>query len=501
MTDIEESLTTLFGGTAVIFVGLVVGKLFALLGQVVIVRNLSPSVFGTLALGYTIATLVANLVVVGIPEGIARYLGTGRGDPDTVGLEVAGFAIVTSVACAAAGLVYVSRDFVSKLLDSPPLSELLPIFAAYVVVLAVAKTTISVLRGHEVTTRATLARDIVPKAGAFFVLCLWLWFGRPYDGALAYWLSIPFFMLVTAGIFAIRRVSFRVPSPETVHRLLSFSWPLAFEGALVLFMGHIDILMIGYFRTQTEVGYYKAVQPLALIVLFFLNALVFVYLPVATRHFENRELEHLRTLFKTGTKWVSLATCPLVVLLAVFSEGVLRVLYDPAYTAGAVALSILAVGTYLRVVVGPTGATIKAIDRTKVDLVASAVGLGVNVGANLLLIPRYGIVGAAIGTSLGYLAFNVVDLVVIYRSVSAVPFSASAVVPIGLTAVTAVGIRSLFAGGRSPVELAVIGVVLVVAEGAFLFGGTGLDEEDAVLVALVEEKFGVSVPLPGTDFE
>jgi len=74
--------------------------------------------------------------------------------------------------------------------------------------------------------------------------------------------------------------------------------------------------------------------------------------------------------------------------------------------------------------------TIEAIDRTREDLLASLSALITNAVLNLLLVPRYGIEGAAIATTLSFFVFNAIELSIIYKYTGISPFHWDLATPI-----------------------------------------------------------------------
>jgi O-antigen/teichoic acid export membrane protein len=346
------------------------------------------------------------------------------------------------------------------------------------------------LQAKELPKITVVIRDIFPYLGALSVFLSLSWIGVPAIGAVSYWLTVPLAVIAVTAVYGVQNDWFPStlarPDGGTTRDILSFSWPLAFESSFMLLLSNLDILMIGFFLSSQEVGWYRSVQPLRQSVIFVLTSVVFVYLPIATQYYERGDLAGLERLYRISTKWVVSATLPVVLVLALFSESIITTLFRQAYVPATPALSALAVGMFFRVAAGPTGTTLKAVNKPRVELVAAFIGLVSNILCNLVLIPTYGIFGAAVATGVGFTMFNLVELVVIYSRLDMFPYSLDTVKPILPTVVAMLLLRhQMGSAGHSLLELAFFGIFAVLIHVVSLFVTRSIDETDIETVKTV----------------
>jgi O-antigen/teichoic acid export membrane protein len=110
---------------------------------------------------------------------------------------------------------------------------------------------------------------------------------------------------------------------------------------------------------------------------------------------------------------------------------------------------------------------------------------------NLWAIPRFGIVGAAIGTAIGYGVYNALELVVIYRAVGVHPFSKATTGVVVVTILVALAVRAVTGGSVGVVTLvAAGGVIGLSAVGALLMIGD-LSEAEIGALTQLERRTGV----------
>lgn len=438
MSTDSDGISGLAKGAGVVLLGSVFAKPLGLLGTVLIVRSLPPDVFGQLSLAFTITSVIASLLLLGIPEGVTRLSAAAPNSHKRNRIVTTGIIFAALGGIVGASVLYLFREDVANFMGNEQLGEMLILFIPFLIGQPVAQVFIGTLRGLKLSRETTLIRDVGGRVVPLVVLLAFLLAGEPFLGTVVYWISTPFAILFIAAIYGrqhdvISSFSLDNITLSSISKLTQFSWPLALEGVFVLAMSSLDILMIGFFLSSGEVGLYRAIQPVVGVILIALSSIVFIYLPLATEYYETRDYVQLETLLQTSAKWASTATYPLVVTLVLLPDEIISVLFGSEYVGASTALIALTIGTFLRVFVGPNGATIKAIDMSRVDLISSIIGVITNVILNILLIPIYGITGAAVATAVGYLVFNAVELVVIYIHAKITPFTWNSVKPMPVT--------------------------------------------------------------------
>ncbi|HET7324962.1 MAG TPA: flippase [Halococcus sp.] len=484
--------------SAIIFVGTVFGQVLGLFGELLIIRSLDPDRYGVLALGYTVVLVASRLAVIGIPPGVTRIASTNDDRATQASIFRAGYSIVLIIGAFALTALFLFRELIAKVMGGPELASILIPLLPIVVVFPLGMVSFSGLRIFDRSIAAVLSRDIGSRIGAITLLAAGILLGQPMLGAIAYWVTIPLLLFVLVAYFLRRDIPLRdvigVPHRDELERVWSFSWPLAVASSFILLMSNVDTLMIGYFLGSKQVGYYRALQPLRKVTLFVLSSFLFVYLPQATRFYSEGEIEKLTDLYRVSTKWIGAGTFPFVLVFVVFAPDVIRVFLGVEYLPGTLAFQVLIAGLLLTAFVGPNGATIKALDRPRLEMYSALLGLVVNVALNVVLIPALGIVGAAIATIMGYAVYELIEVTVIYRLTGDHPFSIANVKPLVPTAIVAVSIAKVL----SPYKLGLaaligIGVVISTVQLVSMIFTRSLEPSDRMIVRQIETRAGIDL--------
>ncbi|SDY44503.1 flippase [Halobellus clavatus] len=501
MGNLDEKVGDLFESSTIIFIGLIVGNGLALFAETLIARSLQPSIYGSLALAYTIALLSSRIADFGIKDGVVRMVSTANDLGERTHIFQHGLMIVFSTALIIGIFLTSARGLIGGLVDDPKVSSYLIFFVPLVMLLALRAVAFGMLRAEGRSLAAAIARDFLGRILPLSVLGLGILLGVPAMGAIGYWLSVSIIVLGVSFVvlhsrYPLVKLLDVDVSRDTVFRLTRFSLPLAMSAYILILLSHLDILMIGYFLESNQVGYYRAIQPLRRASTLLMTSFTFLFLPVATQFYENDNISGLERFYTVSTKWLAAGTLPMVLVFVLFADDVVRTLFGAAYSPAAPALAVLVSGFYFRAIVGLDSEIVKAIDYTKIEFWSAMVGVIANIILNIYLIPRIGIVGAAIGTGAGYIIYNIVEVVAIYRRIGIHPFGMNNFKPLIVTTIIALAIHQTTTHIKfGIIGLAVLGTLFGIITLISIVATRSLDETDLLFIERIEDRTGLDLSL------
>ena len=126
-----------------------------------------------------------------------------------------------------------------------------------------------------------------------------------------------------------------------------------------------------------------------------MQALRLAISPELSAALARQDLSRAGEMYRVSTQWVLFSSWPLYLLMGVFAPTVLG-LFGPSYPQGATALSVLCAAMLVALAAGNVGSVLLMGGKSTWVLGDKILALTVNVAANLILIPRYGITGAAV---------------------------------------------------------------------------------------------------------
>jgi len=497
-SDASASIRALAKGGSVLFAGLVIELGISFLATLIIARVLGRVGFGAVSLGRTTMTLLSTVLLLGLDTGVGRYLPRQEGEEYRRGVLVSAAQIALPLSIVAGGVLFTAAPVLAtRVFRDPSITPVLRIFGVAVPFAALMKLAVGGVRGSKKALPKVLVRNVGQPVTRFLAIALALAAGLGVIGvAWAYVLS--YVIAAAIGVYFLARLTplFSHVRAIPMHReMLAFSAPLALTMAMSILLSDLDTVMLGAFGTTGAVGVYNVVYPLAELLVVALSSFAFVFMPVLSELDADGARTEMRRVYQVIAKWVFVATLPVFLLFVLFPETVIGLTFGSAYLDGSLALSVLAVGFFVHATAGLNANALTAIGRTRVVMYDNVFVTALNAGLNLVLIPRYSFLGAAVTTTVSYLVLNLLYSTQLYRSTGIQPFS-RAIARSGLAAlVPAVALYLLSTAVFVPTTVAVIGLFggFLVCYGVAVLRFGGIEEEEVMLVLSFEERFGVDL--------
>jgi O-antigen/teichoic acid export membrane protein len=179
---------------------------------------------------------------------------------------------------------------------------------------------------------------------------------------------------------------------------LRVSLPILLVEGFYLLLTYADIMVLERYVTPADVAiYWAAVKTLALV------AFVYFSVSAATAHrfseyYSTGSREKLTALLSQAMRWTFLPSALAVLGLVVFGKPLLW-LFGPQYDAGYIYILVLSAGVLARAAVGPSEKFLSMQGEQRICALIYAIALSSNVGLCIILIPRFGPLGAALATA------------------------------------------------------------------------------------------------------
>jgi O-antigen/teichoic acid export membrane protein len=206
------------------------------------------------------------------------------------------------------------------------------------------------------------------------------------------------------------------------REIFSFSVPLMASNVIGMIGTSIPVLLLGYFHPMTTVAYYRVVLPAAVLCSMIPGNFMPLYLPSASRLFARGDTAGINHLFWETSLWMSVLAFPIFLATACFARPLAIFLYGARYAPSAPILAILSLGYFINVIFAFNGVTLKVLGKIRLMVILNIVTPIIIVVFNLLLIPRYGAVGAAVATSAGLIVQNLLRQLSLWRASHGISF-------------------------------------------------------------------------------
>lgn len=223
----------------------------------------------------------------------------------------------------------------------------------------------------------------------------------------------------------------RTPHTSVLGRFWRFSSARAVTSVMQVLAQRLDIVLVASLSSARDAAIYTAATRFVVVGQMAANALMMATQPRLAVAIARGDRAEVSQIYRTSTSWLVALTWPVYLVLIVFGETLLQV-FGRSYGVGGVVIALISVAMLLSMAFGMLDTVLTMSGRTFWNLANAAVGLAVQIGVDVLLIPHLGFTGAAIGWSASIIVRNVVGLVMVSRAVHVTPFSRATLACMGL---------------------------------------------------------------------
>lgn len=371
---------------------------------VAVARFLPPTAAGLFFLALTLGQITATLGRLGLDNSVVRFV-AAHAENKEWGIVRAvyhrGLMLAIGFSTFMAGLLWLSQDWLAlRVFGKPELAPLVAVFALATVPFALFTLYAHLLKGLKQIAGHVLVLSLLwplfTTAGIFLL-------GTDHGAVGAAWSFFTAAVLsLGIGVWLWRQA---LPASTgelgafPLNTLLASCIPLFWVAALQLILQWFPTLLLGVWANSEDVGVYSVANRTALLMALLLLAVNSISAPKFAALYHQGNLNAVGQIARQSALLISLASLPLLCLFLFFPEWVLS-LFGPNYREGAWILRILAVGQFINVITGSVGYVLMMSGHEtamrNIFLVCALVALGLN----SVLVPQWGITGAAIAAAI-----------------------------------------------------------------------------------------------------
>jgi len=381
--------------------GMVVGYAFTL----IVTRNLGASAWGIFVLCFTVLHIVSVIGKLGLDTAllrfIAQYNAQGKGKTAKYIYFKSIIIIIPLSLLLSIFLYYLSPLLAEKIFAKKHLAPYLKLMSFALIPFVLLSINSESLRAFKKIKEYTTLQTFLPFLFAliFFSISFYILNIKSIKAVVvAYILGIGISFLFS---FLLLNKEFSNKNGELeqipLKQILSISLPMLLTSSLFMIMSWTDTIMLGMWRTEEEVGIYNVAVRLSMITSFTLGAINSIAAPKFAEFWGKRDLEGLKGVAQQSTKLIFWTSAPVLILYLIF-PGWFMGLFGEEFRKGVLALVLLTVGQFINAGTGSVGLILMMTDKEKVHRNLMLLVVIGNIILNVLLIPNFGIFGAAVAS-------------------------------------------------------------------------------------------------------
>lgn len=197
-----------------------------------------------------------------------------------------------------------------------------------------------------------------------------------------------------------------VPIEYDASSWMRMAWVMLILNGSQTVRANTDLLIVGMMLEPAELGIYTAVVRTATLVAFILAIASMVIQPTISSLYSQDSLVELRQFVRRATRSIIVATFCVGLAVVVFGQSILA-MFGSEFVAGYKSLNILVTGHVIASLFGPVTSLLIMTDNQNLAATLHVAAILLNILLNILLIPRFGIEGAALATATSLFLANV----------------------------------------------------------------------------------------------
>jgi len=453
-------------------------------------RQLGMEEFGLYALGITVFNTLLLLLTTGVDSGTVKFVSDRLAFGDHLAarrmalgacLVAAGVGIILAI-----GLAFVATPVATYAYRKTGLAPILFLFAGALPFAMVTTLLLAAIQAYQSVRATVLVKYLWEPLGKWGAAVLAVAAGWGLVGVIGGLVLTFVCSTLLAAVILVRIAQVPLHAVTTMSQadartFAAFCSPLLAANLFGVVAPRMDVMLLGYWGSSVDVGRYLIAFQTAAVLALVLGAFDIVFAPMMSRAWARRDEAELSDVYRAFHRLTAMATVPVFVIVIIFREEVLA-LFGGGTGEASAALAILAIGYLANAMLGGASTVLLMTGRSRIVLLNTIVyGIGLGLGATLL-IPQWGMAGAALAASATLVGVNVLRAWQVWHCHAMLPWTWQTLKPLvgGFTMGLLLWIAKPYLGPAWVIPLAGIGAAVYLT----LLYVMQLNEDDQVVVAV-----------------
>ncbi len=414
---IYKTFTSLFGS--------VLSYLLSFIFVYISARYLGPLIYGDFIFVFSVVNILSIFQNLGLNHGIVLML-SKKNISDIEKRSLLSYSIIVSTLMSILILFFFfsAKELVNNLIfKNLELTRIFFYFLPTIILNGLVEKYSNALRAIRKIKNQVILNIIISISRLLsLVIIVFVFFNTTHFALIfsyyfAYFIGLIFLIIQLIKFGLIGKIISRFDN----NSILRISIPLFFSGLVSTLMHNIDSIMIGLFLDTTDLSIYKISLQIAAFSSFILVATNSIFAPLSSMYLSEKNYIKLKSIYKNATIISTIFNFYLFSIILLFGSNLLNFFGD-FYSNGYVIMVIISVGFLIDSLVGPAGAINISAGYGKIDFIICLLALIVDFTLNILLINDFGLIGVAIGTTVGILIQNIFHFLFLQYKIGIHPY-------------------------------------------------------------------------------
>jgi len=380
-------------------------------------RFLGPADYGIYAVVISLMTMVNLILSTGIPQAVSKYVAHQDGNELHVKKTAQNMQLTFSLVLFL--IYYYFADQLAIMLNDPGLAPYLRLSSLIVPAYALQALYIGYFNGLKEYGKQSLMVILYSVFKVVLILGFAVTSYALYGAITGFVISS--IAVLVLGFFFVRSTDKKFQSSSNKNSLISartildFATPIIFYSVATNLIMSFDLFFVKAYLTDMDVGIYSAVSTISKVPFYIIAGIYGALFPAISSMSVHNDRSQMTMHIIRSVKYSMLILVPSTLFVVLFSKQVLSILFSEQYSAGSTSLGVLTIGMGFFGLFSLFTTVINGIGQPRVSMFMSLIVLLIDIILNQLLIPIYGVVGAAMATCVSCLLGLVISFLYVYR--------------------------------------------------------------------------------------
>ena len=409
----NEHFGEILSGSFLSFVSKILTVLLGFISNFIIVKYYGSEILGKLSVLISVVTLGSVFGVFGLDVSILRFIPQLL--KKSIGsiyytLKRSFYMLLLSGFVVSIVVFIFSEQIAVSGFKKSDLSSLISYVSFFIVFNVLGKFSASCIRAFKDIKQFVILQSLPSILNIIFLVLSTFLFFHEYNPILVQFTSQ--FLVILITIFYLVKYVLKYRGYSDLNGLsfksiLSISFPMFLTVVIQIIVLQTDVLMLGRIDSFQNVGIYSIVMKLSLLSAFIISSINTMTAPKIAELFYNDNHEDLYLMIKKSTKLIFFGTFPITLIL-IFAGQLLLGIFGEEFEAGYIALIMLTIGQLISAMSGSVGYFLNMTGHQKILNRILFLGGIINVILNIILIPKFGISGAAFASMVSMILWNII---------------------------------------------------------------------------------------------
>jgi O-antigen/teichoic acid export membrane protein len=391
--------TEIICGTVLLFVSLPL-----------ITKNIDLNKYGIWTQILVTVSLLTPIVLLGLSQSLIRYLASEKNAERTREYFFSSLLFVIIWGLVVTVAVFFSADYLALTIFNDPNSSIYIKFGSLLIVLtAVAQLPILYFRIFQLIKIYSLLRFLEMGVNLFLIF-VFLRLNLDLFGIIFASILTNLVIFTISMIVIILKIGISIPKFCELKTLLIYGIPLTPNPMIEWLRNSSDRYIIGLVLGISAVGIYSASYAIGSIIIVIVRPLQLILFPFLSKMFDEGKIDEIPIYLEYSMKYFLMITIPAAIGISVLGLPLLKILTTEDFIFGAFLIPFIAIGGIFFGIYQISINITQLVKITKYNFYLYAIAATINFLLNFMLIPYFGLIGAAISALISFIGLAILSL-------------------------------------------------------------------------------------------